>query len=398
MLQPFKAKGILSRRLRQPKGDACLSSNNYRDYLTDQEGRIYLAACSHAPVSKRLLLALERYEHDMLEFGNPWDLWLEKIASATKLFAKLIGASQEEVFPSFSVSSALSSVLSSLRYDGRRGIVVSDMEYPTTNFIFLAQQRYGAKITTLRSSGYRLSTDQYSRAVDRSTLLTSAIHVSSLNGFRQNIREICDIAHKAGSLFYTDAYQSLGTIPVDVSKDDVDFLAGGNLKYLMGLPGMAFMYVRRELIGGLEPTNIGWFSQKDPFLFGAEKLDYAGTADRFQSGTLSIPSVYAAIEGMETILEMGVKNIERHVAKLTARAMALADECGLKTITPSDPGSRGAIVSFIVRRPHELELKLRERRVITSSRDIGLRIAPHFYNTMDEIDAAVGMIDAMKDY
>ena len=114
--------------------------------------------------------------------------------------------------------------------------------------------------------------------------------------------------------------------------------------------------------------------------------------------SLSIPSVYAAIEGMETILEMGVKNIERHVAKLTARAMTLADECGLKTITPSDPGSRGAIVSFIVRRPHELELKLRERRVITSSRDIGLRIAPHFYNTMDEIEAAVGMIDAMKDY
>ena len=153
MLQPFKANGILSRRLRQPKGDACLSSNNYRDYLPDQEGRIYLAACSHAPVSKRLLLALERYERDMLEFGNPWDLWLEKIASATKLFAKLIGASQEEVFPSFSVSSALSSVLSSLRYDRRSGIVVSDMEYPTTNFIFLAQQRYGAKITTLRSSG-----------------------------------------------------------------------------------------------------------------------------------------------------------------------------------------------------------------------------------------------------
>ena len=397
-MQHIRANGITSRELRQPKGDVCLSSNNYRDYLPDQEGRIYLAACSHSPVSRRLLLALDRYERDMLEFGNPWDLWLEKIASATKLFAKLIGASQEEVFPSFSVSSALSSVLSSLRYDVRNGIIVSDMEYPTTNFIFLAQQRYGAKITTLRNSGYRLTADQYSHAVDSSTLLTSAIHVSSLNGFRQNIREICDIAHKAGSLFYTDAYQSLGTIPVDVRKDDVDFLAGGNLKYLLGLPGIAFMYVRKELIGSLEPTNIGWFSQKDPFRFGAEKLDYAATADRFQSGTLSIPSVYAAIEGMETILEIGVKNIERHVAKLTARAMALADECGLKTITPSDPGSRGAIVSFIVRRPHKLELKLRELGLITSSRDIGLRIAPHFYNTIDEIEAAVGMIDEMKEY
>ena len=375
-----------------------MSMGNYRNYLHDPEGRIYLAACSHSPVSRRLLLALERYKQDLIEFGNPWDIWLEKIAHARKLFAGLIGASQEEVFPSFSVSSALSSVLSAFRYEGRNGLVLSDLEYPTTNYIFLAQQRYGAKVTTLKNRHYTLSPGEYSKAVNGRTLLTSAIQVSSLNGFRQNTREICQMAHEAGSFFYTDAYQSLGTLPVDVRKEDVDFLAGGNLKYLMGLPGIAFMYVRKELIGSLEPTNTGWFSQKDPFHFGAERLDYADNADRFQSGTLSIPSVYAAIEGMEAILEIGVKNIERHIGELTARAMVRAGECGLETITPADPDRRGAIVSFIVKHPHELELKLRERGVITSSRGTGLRIAPHFYNTLREIDTAIDIIGSMKDY
>ena len=334
--------------------------------------------------------------HDLTEYGNPWDLWLEKIALARRLFSRLIGASPDEVFPSFSVSSALSSVMSSFRYGERDGIVVSDLEYPTTNYIFLAQRKYGARVTTLRNRGYALEHGQYSEAVDSRTLLTSAVHVSSLNGFRQNIREISRIAHDAGSLFYTDAYQSLGTVPVDVRRDGIDFLAAGNLKYLLGLPGIAFMYVRKELIGDLEPTGIGWFSQKNPFRFGATELDYADTADRFQSGTPGIPSVYAAIEGMETILDVGVGNIERHVARLTARAIALADECRLETITPHEPERRGAIVSFVVSRPHELELKLREEGIITSSRDISLRIAPHFYNTADEIDKAVDRISSMR--
>ena len=166
----------------------------------------------------------------------------------------------------------------------------------------------------------------------------------------------------------------------------------------MGLPGIAFMYVRRELIAAMEPTSTGWFSQKDPFLFGATSLDYADTADRFQSGTLSIPSVYAAIAGMRTVLGIGAVNIGEHIASLTALAIALAEEHGLPTITPREPEKRGAIVSFTVRRPHELENRLREEGIITSSRGAGIRIAPHFYNTEEDIRKAVESISSMRDY
>ncbi len=375
-----------------------MKAGEYRSHLFNKEGRIYLAACSHSPATTRLFQAMEEYTRDIIEYGNPWDLWLDKIRDAVRLFARLINASPDEVFPSFSVSSALTAVLSSLDYTGRNEIVVSDLEYPTTNFIFLAQRKYGARPITLRSENYALPVDAYSRSVGDKTVLTSAIHVSSMNGFRQSIGEICEIAHDAGSLFYTDAYQSLGTMPVNVKKSDVDFLASGNLKYLLGLPGIAFMYVKKELIAGLKPTNIGWFSQKNPFLFGADSLDYADSADRFQSGTLSIPSVYAAIAGMETILEVGSENIEKHVAALTQLALRLGSEHDLTTITPSEPGMRGSIVSFVVRRPHDLELRLREEGIITSSRDIGLRIAPHFYNTAEDVETAIDKISTMRNY
>ena len=367
------------------------------DLLLNREGQIYLAACSHSPFSKLHRNALESYQRDLAEFGNPWDMWVEKIEKSVKLFATLIHASPEEVFPSFSVSSALSTVMSSFKYGRRNRLVLSDLEYPTTNFIFLAQQKHGARVSTLRNRKYALSADAYSKSISDRTLLTSAIHVSSLNGFRQDIGEIAAMAHERGSLFYTDVYQSLGTIPVDVRKIDADFLACGNLKYLLGLPGIAFMYVRRELARRLEPTSIGWFSQKDPFLFGAKRLDFQDTARRFESGTLSIPSVYAAIEGMRAIIDIGAGRIERHISRLTQRALDIAHDTGIQTITPLERGARGAIVSFVVRRPHELEGRLRSMGVITSSRGIGLRIAPHFYNTDAEIDRAVEVIGSMRD-
>lgn len=360
--------------------------------------QIYLAACSHSPPSVLLTRTLDAYSRDLMDYGNPWDMWMEKVRESTRLFSKLIHASPDEVFPSFSVSSALSAVLSSFKYGRRNRLVVSDLEYPTTNFMFLAQRRLGARASTLRSRNFTIEPDAYRRAVDVRTLLTSAIHVSSMNGFRQELGEICGIAHSAGSLFYTDAYQSLGTVPVDVRKLDIDMLSAGNLKYLLGLPGIAFMYVRRELSEKLEPTSIGWFSQKDPFKFGATRLEYADGAARFQSGTLSIPSVYAAIGGMKAILSIGVTGIQRHISSLTSHALEIASETGLHTITPQEPGRRGAIVSFVVRRPHELENRLRSEGIITSSRGIGIRIAPHFYNSTSDVEKAVRRISELRDF
>ncbi len=374
-----------------------MDDSDARSCLQTAEGQIYLAACSHAPVTKGLRRAMEGYMSDLLEFGNPWDLWMDRVAEAKSLFARLIGAKQDSVFPSFSVSSALASVLSSLDYGGRRGLVVSDMEYPTTNYLMLAQERFGAEVRTIKSRNHLLSPDDYCAAVDGSTKLTSAVHVSSLTGLRQDIGRICSIAHENGSLFYTDAYQSMGTIPLDVRSLDVDFLSSGNLKFLLGLPGTAFMYVRDGLVQELEPASIGWFSQRDPFRFGPEKLEYSPTADRFQSGTLSIPSLYAAVEGMKTIIAAGQEEIWRRISMLTSRAMDVASGVGLPSLTPERAEQRGAIVSFRVRRPHDLENALRSEGIITSSRGEGIRIAPHFYNTVDDIERAVTRISELRD-
>ncbi len=353
---------------------------------------IYLAACSHSPFYKGMRESLLRYQDDLIEWGNPWDLWGEKVDEAKKLFAKILHANPEEISPNFSVSSAFGALLSAFTYHDRVEIVTSDLEYPTTNHLILAQKKFGAKQVLLRHINYRLTPDQYRSAVGHKTKLLTAIHVSSINGFKQDLSALTEVARDAGAAIYVDAYQSVGNSPLDVKRDDIDFLSAGTLKYLLGLPGLAFLYVRQDLIEGMEPAFIGWFSQKNPFGFGPEKLNYADTADRFQSGTWSIPSIYASITGMKTILSLGISVIRSRIEKLTERAISAGDSAGLVTITPREAKERGAIVSFMVPEAHAIEQRLRMAGIITSSRDIAIRVAPHFYNTTDDVDTAVERI------
>ncbi len=352
----------------------------------------YLAGCSHTPVYSGLIEAIDQYKQDMIELGNPWDLWGEKVREAKRLFAKLINAKEDEIAPHFSVSSSLGALLSAFSYGGRKELVTSDMEYPTSNHVLLGQEKFGAKVVTLKNHDYRIDLEDYSRAISRSTRLVSAVHVSSLNGFMEDVKEISKIAHSSDSEIYVDAYQSAGNVAIDVRKLDLDYLASGTLKYLLGLPGLAFLYVRRDLIKDLEPAYIGWFSQKNPFGFGAEKLEYTESADRFQSGTWSVPALYASIIGLSTILRIGVESIRKKISLLTRKAIDLGSTLGLQTISPQEDEERGAIASFIVKNPHEMENRLRSEGIITSSRGIGIRIAPHFYNTIDDIERAVSRI------
>jgi len=309
-----------------------------------------------------------------------------------RLFASLINAKKDEVAISYSVSTALLTVLSAMNFTERDELLVSDLEWPTTNYIFHAFKKLGARVRMIKSQNYRITLDQYEKNITDKTRLVAAVHVASINGFRQDVKEIVKIAHRSGALVYVDDFQSLGTIPMDVKKYDIDILISGTYKWLLGIPGVAYLYVKEELIQELEPIFIGWFSQKDPFRFGADRLEYADNADRFQLGTWSVLGVYAAIEGMELIKEIGPENIESHIESITQHAFDYGSANGLISISPESPKERGAIISFLVRNPHEIEMKLKKRGIVTSARDVGLRLAPHFFNNKEDVETAIDQL------
>ncbi len=366
-----------------------MNKEKIRELFYNLDNVNHLAACSKSPMLKTVKSSMENYMEDVIELGNPWNLWTEKVEKARELFAQIIHADKKDIAALYSVSSALNSIMSSMEFSDRNEIVTSDMEFPTTNFALHGYSKYGAEIKTIKSNGNTIDIDNYNGAINKKTLMATAIHVSSLNGFRQDVGKIASIAHENGSYIYVDDYQSLGGVNIDVKKSKIDFLASGNLKWLLGVSGVAFLYANPDIVETLKPANIGWFSQKNPFEFGAESLNYAEGARRFENGTWSIPSIYASIEGMKTILDY-YDDIEKEDRKLFQYAIDSLEQKGIPTITPEEASN---IIAIPVKNPGDAEAKLKKKyKIITSARGDSLRIAPHFYNTEDELSDAIEKI------
>jgi selenocysteine lyase/cysteine desulfurase len=364
----------------------------YRDLFLNLDKVTHLAACSQSPLSYAVESEIDRMKSDLLEFGNPWDIWTRKVQESRELFAKIINADPDEIAISSSVSSAFSTIMSALKFNGRNGVVVSSLDYPTTNYIALANRKNGARVFTVYDRGGKIEPEYYDEFINDKTKLVSAIHVSSLNGFKMDVDSIIEKTHEYGGLAYVDAYQSVGSVNVDAHKMKTDFLVSGNLKWLLGWSGISHLFIRRDIIQENEPSFTGWFAQKNPFLFAPQDTDFSNTATRFESGTWSIPSVYASVAGMKTILQVGLPHIFQRVRELTNYAYETGIEHGLQPLTISDPDRRGGIVSFRCRDASDIEHRLKREKIITAARGDGIRIAPHFYNTEDEVERAVSRI------
>lgn len=351
---------------------------------------VHLANCSHSPQSKRVRAAIEAYLDSWLELGMDWDLWIAEVARAREEFARLIGAGKGEVAVSTSASAAVASIASALDAAGpRRRVVTTEAEFPTVGHVWLAHEKYGFDVDFVPVRDGAVALDDYERMIDERTLITSATHIYYQNGFKQDIGRIAQIAHAAGSLLLVDAYQSLGTCRVDVAELDVDILVSGNLKYLLGVPGIAFIYVKEELIERLKPALTGWFGRRQPFAFDAKMLDYAGDARRFETGTPPIFAAAAARAGMEIIRDVGVQRIERRIEELSEYSIAAARTRELDYVGPEDPRCKGATNAIRVTDPHRVEEALKERDVVASARGDVIRIAPHFFTTTDDIERAM---------
>jgi selenocysteine lyase/cysteine desulfurase len=226
--------------------------------------------------------------------------------------------------------------------------------------------------------------------IDRNTAIVPLTHVCFKNGFRSEVDAVTQMAHRAGAWVMLDDYQDSGTRPVDVKAMDLDFYVTGTLKYLLGPPGLAFMYVRKELIASLVPTVTGWFAQTNPFAFDPQHIDLSPTARRFESGSPSVPNVYAAVPGFQLLQEIGMDNVATHVKTLTQALLRSALDLGIRSKTPGD--SAGPLVVLQSKDSNLLVQKLAESHIVASNRHDGLRIAFHVYNTMDDVKAVVEIL------
>jgi selenocysteine lyase/cysteine desulfurase len=289
-----------------------------------------------------------------------------------------------------SVSAGINGVASALNFKERKKVVMGEFEFPTMGHVWLGQRVRGAEVHFVSAEDNRIPASNYEKMVDRKTLIVPLTHVCFKNGFRSEVNAVTQIAHRCGALVMLDDYQDCGTRPIDVKAMDLDFFLTGTLKYLLGPPGLAFMYVRKELIPSLVPTVTGWFAQANPFAYDPKLFDLSPSARRFESGSPSVPNVYAALPGFQLLQEISLENVSTHIKKLAQSLLSCAHDLGIRAKTPAD--SAGPLVVLQSRDSPSLVQKLAESNIVASNRHDGLRISFHVYNTLDDVKAVVDVL------
>lgn len=354
---------------------------------------IPLNNCSQAPQCHATRAAADTYLASWAEAGMDWDAWIGETEAARAEFASLIGAEPSDVAIATSLSQATSSVASGLDYGGPRNrVVASGAEFPTVGHVWLAQQRFGAEVAwvPVREGGVEI--DDYASLVDERTAIVSACHAYYQTGFKQDIRTIAEIAHDAGALLFVDAYQTLGTEPFDAPASGADFVASGNLKFLMGVPGIAFLWVRPQVVTSLEPAITGWFGRARPFAFDAHSLDWGEGARRLDLGTPPILEAYVARAGMKWLRDIGLEAIGDWTRELGRRCVEGAEGRGLRVLGPTDPSRRAPTTAIECRDSPAVEAAARAAGVITSARGPAIRLAPHFYNSTEDVERGLNVV------
>jgi len=352
--------------------------------------KIYLNTCSQGPLSDAVQAGFEGYLASWHEQGSPWELWVEQYEAARAAFAQFINAASDEVAVVTSVSAGINSIASALDFRERSRVVMGEFEFPTMGHVWLGQRPRGADVQFVSAEGDRIAAGKYERAIDRQTLIVPLTHVCFKNGFRSEVSTITQIAHHCGAFVMLDDYQDCGTRPVDVKVMELDFYLTGTLKYLIGPPGLAFLYVRKELIPSLTPSLTGWFAQANPFAYNQQLFELSATARRFESGTPSVPNVYGAVPGFQLLQRIGMGEIADHIKNLTQLLLRSALEMGIVAKTPSD--SVGPLVVLRARDSALLVRKLAAQGIVASNRYDGLRIAFHVYNTTDDVKAVMEVL------
>lgn len=369
-----------------------LTSRQFRGLFPGLADTVHLASCSQGAVSGQLLFALHEYVGSLRDRAVAWDRWMREVETARGLFAQLIGARSEEIAVLSNASESAYQVASSLTWDERPQIVTTDMEFPSVANVWLGQRPLGAKVRYVADHDGVVEAEDYVRSVDETTHLVSVPLVSYRNGARMPVHETVARAREVGARVFVDAYQAAGVLPIDVRELGCDYLVSGALKYLLGLPGMAFLYVRGGLASELEPRLTGWFGQADPFGFDPRELDFPDDARRFETGTPAIPSAYGAVAGLRTLARIDQGAAAAHVRQLVDETQARLVESGERVWSPADGARRGPQVALIDDDPVALAGYLAQRRIVVSPRGHVARISFHFYNNREDVDAVLAAI------
>lgn len=359
-----------------------ITPDEFRKHFPVLDETVHLASCSLGPRSAAMDEAMRRMLDALRDDPTPWDLWLSEVEQARRRFAALIGAEPERVAVVPSATVGAYQAASTRDWSRRPGIVTTDAEYPSVAHVWAAQRPRGALPVSAAEAG-----NAYLDAIDERTGFVSVPLVSYRTGATMPIASVVDRARQVDARVFVDAYQGAGVVPIDVSTLGCDYLVSGTMKYLLGLPGVAYLYVREGVTDDLEPQLTGFFGRANPLAFDPAVVDFPDDARRYQVNMPTLPVALAANAGLGLVGELDMATVAAHTDLLARRAVAQLDG-----LVPEPAGPQVVVPDAD---PMGLARWLNERRIFPA-RGTQVRLSFHYFNTEADVDAACAAILAWR--
>ncbi|UCD96789.1 MAG: aminotransferase class V-fold PLP-dependent enzyme [Candidatus Bathyarchaeota archaeon] len=356
-----------------------------RDKFPVTRSKVFLNHAAYSPLPQPVFDAMKQYNADLCRF----EIDESTYSFGKESFANLIHCREDEIALVPNTSTGLNIIANVLTYPPGSNVVTTDLEYPSVVYPWL-KKALGVNIRYVKNVDGQVSIDGFMEAVDDETVLIAVSHVEYVNGFKHDLRQLSEIAHNHDALLAVDAIQSLGVIPIDVQNEGVDFLTASCYKWLLGPAGAGYLYVRRDLVKDLDPPFIGWASVK-PEVFDTidfweiRHLDLSETASRYEIGCPSFISYAGADVALRLLLDVGIPRIYAKILSLTKQLMDSLEDLGFSITTPRPSSHRSGIVHFLIDEAQKKAERLKRQGIIVSARSNGIRVAPHFYNTEEEV-------------
>jgi selenocysteine lyase/cysteine desulfurase len=359
----------------------------------------YLDHAAVAPVSARGCRAMAEWAADLAANGEVNEpRWVRRVEEVRGLAARLLDADPPDVAFVKNTSEGVGIVAEGLPWQPGDNVVTAAEEYPANVYPWMNLARRGVELRLVPSRGPRVAVDDLRDAMDARTRLVALSMVEFGSGFRNDLDTVGALCRERGVLFFVDAIQGLGVLPLSVRQTPIDFLAADGHKWLLGPEGAGLFSIRRELVERLHPVGVGWNSVVGARDFSRLDFRLKPHAGRWESGTLNVAGIAALGASLELLLDIGIAAVSQRVLELTDYLCDRAAAAGFEVFSSRRPGDRSAIVSLSApgAEPRALVRRCREDGIVINHRAGRLRVSPHCYNSREEIDRLVALLSASR--
>jgi selenocysteine lyase/cysteine desulfurase len=341
------------------------------------------------PVSEAMNNAVEecsRGGEDAFHLGH------ERFLLLKERLAQLLHTQPSNMVITDSTTAGLNLAAQILAPQHDQNVVLTDLAFMSSTYPWLASGAAIPDVRFVEQHNGRVLLGDIEAAIDPLTACVSICAVTVGSGYRFDLPRLADMTRAAGVPLIVDAAQALGLIDIDVNATPVDFLAGTTSKWLMGPTGIGYLYVADQHLGAT-PPSVGWMSAANVDQWDVRNVELHDDAGRFQGGIPNLVGIAGALAGIELLNEIGRPFIESRVRELTRYLLGRLDRLGLDIWTPMADAERAGIVFFRIPDASDVHLELKAERIYCGSFLDGIRCDPTFYNTPEELDRFLAVIE-----